>query len=207
VYFTIEVMDGMRVQRAVGHHETKRHAVQQWLPYTVFLYIWGAQWVLSSCISFIGQWQDVDDWRQAAFWLALAASTAAVATGYCSGGMRLLSGLTGKALLPFLLIIAAVTMLQHVQAIDPFFVPLLKSFVLAIVYAQLGLTLGRPLIYMSLWLFALTSVVAVWYLGFASLLLVGFGGLSMIVLAWMIGIWNKHSYKSEEGEPIHEKKL
>ncbi|MDF2960404.1 MAG: hypothetical protein K0S39_2139 [Paenibacillus sp.] len=160
------------------------------MPCTVFLYIWGTQWVLSSCIDFFGQWEDVGRWQQLTVWLALASSLAALISSYRSGTWKQLADLGSKAALPLLMIIGAVSILQYVHAVDLFFAPLLKSFVLAICYALLGTWLGRPLVYMSLWLFTLTAVVAVWYLGFASMLLGGFGGLSMITLAWMLRRWN-----------------
>jgi hypothetical protein len=178
----------------------QRHDIGWGLPYTVFLNIWGTQWVLSSCIDFLGQWQDVESWKQLSVWIALAVSLAALISILRSGKWQLLVDLGGKAVLPLLMVIGAVSVLQHVQAVDPFFAPLLQSFVLAISYAMLAVKLGRPLIYMSLWLFALTSVVAVWYLGFAAMLLGGFGGLSMIVLAWMIHRWNQTIKPREESE-------
>ncbi|NOU93531.1 hypothetical protein GC093_09905 [Paenibacillus sp. LMG 31456] len=181
----------MKTGKASGHQLEQRHDISWGLPYTVFLYIWGTQWVLSSCIGFFGQWQDVELWQQLTVWLALAASLLALMASFRSGTWRQLADQGGKAALPLLMIIGAVSVLQYVQAVDPFFAPLLRSFVLAIGYAQLAIWLGRPLIYMSLWLFLLTSVIAVWYLGFASMLLGGFGGLSMIAVAWLIRSWNQ----------------
>jgi hypothetical protein len=202
LHFTDEVMVCMNDGRAAGAEATERNGIQLWVPCTVFLYIWGAQWVLSSCISFFGQWQDVKYGEQISFWVALAVSIAALLRGFRSGELRPLVQQSDKIVLPWLMIIGAVSILRYVQAVDPYFIPLLKSFVLAIVYAQLGIRLGKPLVYMSLWLFALTVVVAVWYLGFASLLLGGFGGLTMISLAWLIRSWNN---KAKAGELQNEK--
>ncbi|MCR8636363.1 hypothetical protein [Paenibacillus radicis (ex Xue et al. 2023)] len=187
----------MKTGQASGHQLLQLNNISWGLPYTVFLYIWGTQWVLSSCIGFWGQWQDVELWQKLTVWLALAASLYALVASLRSGKWRQLADQGGKAALPLLMIIGAVSVLQYVQAVDPFFAPLLRSFVLAIAYAQLAIWLGKPLIYMSLWLFLLTSVVAVWYLGFASMLLGGFGGLSMIAVAWIIRSWNRNSRTRE----------
>ncbi|TDF97236.1 hypothetical protein [Paenibacillus piri] len=184
----------MKAGQVSGQELVQRHDHIGWgLPYIVFLYIWGTQWVLSSCIGFFGQWQDVGLWQQLTTWIACAASLAALAGSFRTGRWQRLADQGGKAALPLLMIVGAVSVLQYVQAVDPFFAPLLRSYVLAVAYALFAMWLGKPLIYMSLWLFLLTTVVAVWYLGFASLLLGGFGGLSMIALAWMIRRWNSKS--------------
>jgi hypothetical protein len=152
-------------------------------PYVVFLTIWGSQWIVSSFMDFIGQWQDVVLWQQLTLWLAMGISLWALPRSLRSGKRNTWTHpASGTGLLPLLMGLASVFVLVYVQAGSPLFTPLLRSFILAIGYAQLGAWLGRPLVYMSLWLFTLTVVVALWYLGFASMILGFFGGLSMLAL-------------------------
>jgi hypothetical protein len=162
-------------------------------PFIVFLIIWGCQWLLSSCMIFFGQWLDFGIWEPLSLWIALAASAVMLWRSFRS---KPWSGFTmpgGRSIIPLIMIIGAVWTLGYVHSVDTFFIPLLKSFILAAGYAQLSVWLGRPLLYMGIWLFALTVVVAVGYLGLASAVLGGFGGLSMLALGWMLYIGSKES--------------
>ena len=58
-------------------------------------------------------------------------------------------------MLPGAMLIAAVALLEAIGAVSPLFAPVLRAFILAIGFVQVGLLLGRPLVYLGLWLFAL----------------------------------------------------
>jgi hypothetical protein len=178
-------------------------------PYIVFLIIWGSQGMLSSCIDFFGQWEAVDRLQQLTLWLAAAATlwalwrvyrpAAAAETGDRNGNGNGTgnewSYQGGSWLLLSLMSAATVLVLLYVRPSGPLFIPLLKSFILAAGYSQLGIWIGRPLVWLGLWLFALTFVVTLFYLGYAPMVLGGFGGLSMLGLARILYIGAK---KSEE---------
>ena len=131
------------------------------------LFIWGAEWVFSAAIDFAIYWRDLDWLKQAAFITAVVASLIQI------WGMRKSLGAgdtrvnedserTGWGhpiflVLPGAMLIAAVALLEAIGAVNPLFAPILRAFLLAIGFVQVGLLLGRSLIYLGLWLFALTA--------------------------------------------------
>ncbi|MBP1157549.1 MULTISPECIES: hypothetical protein [unclassified Paenibacillus] len=165
-------------------------------PYAAFLYIWGLQWILSSGLRFLGQWRDFETLQQAIMWAALAVSVILMFRTLRSNEAH--PAVTGARtplanVVPVLVLFGVLGFyaLARREAIDPFLWPLLKGIVLTFAYAWLSRKLGRPLMYLSWWMLALTVTMAWWYLGFAQVILGVFGGLSMMALAWMIGMWNK----------------
>jgi hypothetical protein len=165
-------------------------------PYAIFLYIWGFQWVISAGLNFFEQWRDLQAFQEGTVISAAVLSIVVALFGKRSLLRRANDSFVAVLLLCLIMLVGAVLILDYIQAIDPFFLPVLNSFVLAIGYAFLSIYLGRPLMFMSIWLFVLTGVVAVWYIGFSALLLKGFGGLSLIALAWLIGQWNRGRRRS-----------
>jgi hypothetical protein len=170
--------------------------------FIVLLFIWGAEWVFSAIIDFALYWRDLDWLKQAAFVTAVIASLIQI------WGMRKLFG--GKdtsrstddtvksgwghpvfLVLPGALLVAAVAFMEAIGAVNPLFVPILRAFLLAIGFVQVGLLLGRSLIYLGLWLFALTAVMGVWYLGYSGVILEGMGGISLLVSGYMLRVWGR----------------
>lgn len=165
-------------------------------PYAAFLYIWGLQWTLSSGLRFWGQWRDFETLQQAIMWAALAGSAVLLfRTLRSNESEQVVTGarppLTAVAPVLVLLGVAGFYALGRREMIDPFLWPLLKGLMLTFAYAWLSRKLGRPLLYLSCWMFALTVTMTWWYLGFAQIILGVFGGFSMMALAWMIGMWNR----------------
>lgn len=163
------------------------------------LFIWGAEWVFSAGVDFAIYWRDLDWLKQAAFITAVVASLIQI------WGMRksLATGDTREKddsertgwghpiflVLPGAMLIAAVALLEAIGAVNPLFAPILRAFLLAIGFVQVGLLLGRSLIYVGLWLFALTAVMGVWYLGYSGVILEGMGGISLLVSGYMLRVW------------------
>jgi hypothetical protein len=71
--------------------------------------------------------------------------------------------------------------------IPAFFVAL----VLAVGYAVASRRLGKPLLLLALWLLSLAAVIAVFYPGFAGVVLDFLSGLSLIVAGSIIRLWNR----------------
>lgn len=184
------------------HLENKR---KDWLRdaqgLITLLFIWGAEWVFSAIIDFALYWRDLDWLKQAAFVTAVVASLIQI------WGMRRLFN-TGNArttddaaksgwghpvllVLPGALLVAAVAFMEAIGAVNPFFAPILRAFLLAIGFVQVGLLLGRPLIYLGVWLFALTAVMSVWYLGYSGIILEGMGGISLLLSGYMLRVWRR----------------
>ncbi|NOU63712.1 hypothetical protein GC096_06685 [Paenibacillus sp. LMG 31461] len=181
------------------HLENKR---KDWLRdaqgLITLLFIWGAEWVFSAAVDFALYWRDLDWLKQAAFVTAVVASLIQI------WGMRKLfntrdTPTTNDAVkswghpvflvLPGALLVAAVAFMEAIGAVNPFFAPILRSFLLAIGFVQVGLLLGRPLIYLGVWLFALAAVMSVWYLGYSGVILEGMGGISLLVSGYMLRVW------------------
>jgi hypothetical protein len=185
----------MSIREIVNEKKELRRDIRWSRPYIVFFIIWGSQELLSACLEFLGQWLNIERWEPLPVWIAIAASILFLWKIFQArqGKVSMVSkGAGGRVVIPVLLAIGALWTMGYVQAIDPLFTPLLKSFILAVGYAQLGIWLGKPFIYMGIWLFVLTIVVALEYLGFASVLLGGFGGASMLALGWLLYIGNNH---------------
>lgn len=182
------------------------------------LFIWGAEWVFSALIDVAIYWSDLDWLKQAAFITAVVASliqiwslrkefstdsgegargrahsAASGSGGHAGGRSSERSGWGHPALLvlPGAMLIAAVALLEAIGAVSPLFAPVLRAFILAIGFVQVGLLLGRPLIYLGLWLFALSSLMGVWYLGYSGVVLEGMGGISLILSGYMLRVWGR----------------
>jgi hypothetical protein len=172
-------------------------------PYIAFFMIWGIQGLLSAVVEFLGQWLNIGQWGLLIIGIAIIISIlilwrntqtklvrrpkASRVTGIKTVMAPLLAS---KAVVPLLLTTGALWALGYTQMINPLSTPLLKSFILAIAYTRLSVWLGKPFFYMGIWLYILTLAVALEYLGLASIVLGGFGGISMIALGWMLYIGN-----------------
>lgn len=187
---------GVKIMKSVEVMNSKQvigQNIQSSRPYLVWLMIWGVQAVLASSLEFIGQWLDVAAWQSIPLWIALAASAVVIWRDVRLGVLSKLTIPAGSSVWAVIMLIVAVWTLGYVHAADTSFIPLMKSFIVAASLAQLGVWLGRPILYIGIWQFVLTVVVATQYLGLASVTLGGAGGLSMIALGWMLYIGNKQS--------------
>ncbi|NOU71779.1 hypothetical protein GC098_10165 [Paenibacillus sp. LMG 31458] len=180
------------------------------------LFIWGAEWIFSALVDVAIYWRDLDWLKQAAFITAVVASLiqiwslrkefradsaegarerSAGSGGHAGAGSSAAehSGWGHPALLvlPGAMLIAAVALLEAIGAVSPLFAPVLRAFILAIGFVQVGLLLGRPLVYLGLWLFALSALMGVWYLGYSGVVLEGMGGISLILSGYMLRVWGR----------------
>ncbi|MFD0696843.1 hypothetical protein ACFQZT_22510 [Paenibacillus sp. GCM10027628] len=165
------------------------------------LSIWGAEWIFSALVDFAIIWRDLDWLKQAALITAVVASLIQIwslrkETRNDGNGEARVTDRSGWGhpiflLLPGALLIAAVALLEAIGAVGPLFAPVLRAFILAIGFVQFGLLLGRPLVYLGLWLFALSAIMGVWYLGYSAVVLEGMGGISLLVSAYILRVWGK----------------
>ncbi|MZQ82450.1 hypothetical protein GQF01_10050 [Paenibacillus sp. 5J-6] len=162
------------------------------------LFIWGAEWIFSALVDIAIYWHDLDWLKQAALLTAVIASLVqlwSLRKDFRADGEGLKDqsgwGHPALLLLPGVMLIAAIALLEAIGAIGPLFAPVLRAFILAIGFVQIGLLLGRPLIYLGLWLFALSAVMGVWYLGYSAVILEGMGGISLIVSGYMLRVWGR----------------
>ncbi|NHN32311.1 hypothetical protein [Paenibacillus agricola] len=201
----IEVIFGMvNTEQTISEKQALLRDIRWSRPYIVFFIIWGSQGLLAAVLEFLEQWFPIGRWGLVLVGIAIAASLFALwrinqsKQANVNKAARGAQSNKGRAVVPVLLAVGAVWTMGYVQAIDPLYTPLLKSFILAVGYAQLGVWLGKPFIGMGIWLFVLTIVVAVEYLGLASVLLGGFGGVSMLASGWLLYIGN-NQFKEEAG--------
>ncbi|MGO4269918.1 hypothetical protein AB4Z22_08755, partial [Paenibacillus sp. TAF58] len=180
------------------------------------LFIWGAEWMFSAIVDFAIYWRDLDWLKQAAFITAVVASLVQIwslrkefRTESGEGARERSAGSGGHAgarssvgersgwghpallVLPGAMLIAAVALLEAIGAVSPLFAPVLRAFILAIGFVQVGILLGKPLVYLGLWLFALSVLMGVWYLGYSSVILEGMGGISLILSGYMLRVWGR----------------
>ncbi|WP_068776923.1 hypothetical protein [Paenibacillus sp. FJAT-26967] len=157
----------------------------RWL--TPFLALWGVHGIGAAAVEFFEVWIDLRWLAQALFigavlislllWLRVTRRTSAVRS----------SSITIIMLaFPAAMLIGAVAALEYVQAVGPFFTPLLRSFLLSVVYVLLGTAIDKRLFWLGLWLFTLTVIIALWYLGYSGVILQGMSGLSLLVCAWSL---------------------
>lgn len=153
--------------------------------YALYLLIWGLQWLSSALLGFWSQWREVESYQQftlgAALVLTLLAFMLGAVRSRSTGGAPL-----SRAGAPFLGAAALLAVLLYVQRVDWHLLPLMKGAALASGYMLAGARLGRPLRLLGLWMLVLTLVVGYWYLGYAPIVLGGFGGLSLIGAAGLI---------------------
>ncbi|WP_173186948.1 hypothetical protein [Paenibacillus alginolyticus] len=180
----------------------------------LLLFIWGAEWIFSALVDVAIYWRDLDWLKQAAFITAVVASLIQIwslrkefradsgegvrersAGSLAQAGARSSerSGWGHPALLvlPGAMLVAAIALLEAIGAVSPLFAPVLRAFILAIGFVQVGLLLGRPLVYLGLWLFALSALMGVWYLGYSGVVLEGMGGISLILSGYMLRVWGR----------------
>ncbi|MEC0229670.1 hypothetical protein [Paenibacillus alba] len=160
------------------------------------LFIWGGEWMFSAIMDFAIYWRDLDWLKQAAFITAVVASLIqlwSLRKDFRKDDSAERSGWGHPALLllPGVMLIAAIALLEAIGAVGPLFSPVLRAFVLAIGFVQVGLLLGRPMIYLGLWMFALTALMGVWYLGYSAVILEGMGGISLIAGGYMLRVWGR----------------
>ncbi|MGX4587734.1 hypothetical protein [Paenibacillus chitinolyticus] len=152
-----------------------------------YLAVWGIQGIIAAAVDFFREWIDLDWLSQGIFAAAVLASIVIwIKMRRKTGAAREGSISLVMLAFPAVMLIGAVAVLEYVQAVGPYFVALLRAFLLSVVYVLLGAAADRRLFWLGLWLFALTIVMALWYLGYSGVILQGMSGLSLLVCAWSL---------------------
>lgn len=88
-------------------------------------------------------------------------------------------------------LLLVVVLLARLELVPLFTAELFRSIVLSCVYVLAGMKLGREVVFLGVWLLALTVIIAVWYLGYAPIVLGISGGASLLACAFMFRVWGK----------------
>ncbi|WP_010502118.1 hypothetical protein [Paenibacillus elgii] len=179
---------GIRTDKLSAETQAWREAA----PYSAYLYIWGMTWMASAIVMFVGQWRDWELLQPVLFLVALVLTTAVFLRRRRTSAERpAQDGFRGA----FLVAAAAITVVWLLTrgpiGIDPFYWPVLKGLALTAAYLALSPRLGWVLGAFGAWMLALTITVVWMYLGYAPVLIGGFGGLSMVTLGAMIRMRDK----------------
>ncbi|MDO3680596.1 hypothetical protein [Paenibacillus ehimensis] len=179
---------GIRADKLYAEAQAWRAAA----PYSAYLYIWGMAWMASAILTFVGQWRDWELLQPVLFLLALVLTAAVLLRRRRTASERPAQDGVQSALLVAAAVVAVVWLLTRgLVGIDPFYWPVLKGLALTAAYTALFPRLGWVLGAFGLWMLALTVTVVWMYLGYAPVLIGGFGGLSMVALGAMIRMRDK----------------
>jgi hypothetical protein len=171
--------------------------------YNPYLYIWGAQWITSALLIYIWNLEHnhialtITVWAAALLTLLVFVLGLKQRSKHESGQRSTPSSLPSRSNHPFMWVIPICYLIASaglfMQAADQgyFLFDLLRALVLGFIYTVLGVRLGRELIYLGIWLLALTAILTIWYLGFAPLVLMFFGGWSLVACAVILRIWSR----------------
>lgn len=163
-----------------------------WLP---LFYIWGAQWMLNGTAKWYAGWK-LPDWFQPATALtaAIASIVILLASGIRSSGDNLPPGFRLASLfavVPFGIGTGSLVLLEYVHAVDPFFMDLFRTLLLSFIMACLGVLLGLELMILGIWMFLISMITCVWYLGYAPMVLEFMGGLGLLACGLILSRWTR----------------
>jgi hypothetical protein len=174
-----------------------RMRLQEAKSWLILFYIWGIQWVLSGILDFFDNEQSIfKTIKLGVLLLAVLQSMFTLIWNrsplpslqnpekqdlhfYKRG--QLLAMLAGSMLLLWYIAGSDLALILHV----------LQVLLLAFFYVLMGTFLGIELIWLGYWLFALTAIVSIWYLGFSPLVFESMGGLSLIACGWILQGWSR----------------
>jgi hypothetical protein len=176
------------------HRMMRAHAggFRSWL---LLFYIWAGQWMLNGAAKWYFGWK-LPGWLQPS--TALAAALASIVillaanvrspAGSVPPAIKLASLI---AVVPFCIASGALLLLEYVHAVDPFFMDLFRTLLLAFFFSCLGVLLGLELVFLGVWMFFLCVVICVWYLGFAPMVLEFMGGLGLLACGLILTRWTR----------------
>jgi hypothetical protein len=169
---------------------TSLHSVKPWL---YLFYIWGTQLLLSGILELIGS-----SLKTIKLYILLASVLASLVLLLFNRppvpGFTKLDLQKGKytTLLPLAIIVGSFILLWIIEASDKTLIlHVIRALLLAFFYVLLGTFLGKQLVWLGLWLFTLTVIVSLWYLGYVPLVFQAMGGISLIVCGWMLLNWSR----------------
>ncbi|MFD0868606.1 Uncharacterised protein [Chlamydia abortus] len=163
-----------------------RTCIKVSVPLIPLFYIWGAQWLFSALLWLRDSW-NLPFWVQPASAAVAAIISVILLFSYKTDGDRTRdTKLAFKMALPVFVLFASLLLLLYLEAVNGVFVHLVRALFLSFFYVLLGVLFSRSLVYLGLWLFALTAVIGKFYLGFSPFVLESMGGLSLIVCGWIL---------------------
>jgi hypothetical protein len=156
-----------------------------------FFIIWGLQWMIDALLDFWGPWNPNGLVHTGITGIAVILSIVAALRQSRDSSSDSLWSSGIKSYLPVVALLASLWLLIYVQAIDVNYLHLFLVVALILIFLQMGIHSGSELIWLGLWLFVLTLILSIWYLGYTGVILEFFGGLSMLAAAIIIYLWNK----------------
>lgn len=177
--------------------------VRGWLP---LFHIWAVQWLFSGVIQWYGAWK-LPGWVQPAS--SMAAALACIALLLAHGWFHRTEPVSSSAKLaslfavvPFGIAAGSLMLLEYIHAVNPFFMDLFRALLLSFFFSCLGLLMGLELMLLGIWLFAVSAVTFICYLGFAPMILDGMGGLSLFACGLMLQVWTRKATTAAEGPVV-----
>jgi hypothetical protein len=157
--------------------------------YLSLFYIWGLEQAAGAAAEVFWVWTYPGWLRPALFALALLASLAVLFNARSKNAVPAdarVPNASAALFVPAVLCAAAALLLWRIGAFSPPVGAILRAVALSLFYAVLGALSVRRLLYLGLWLFALTAYISLAYLGFTPVVLSFFGGASLIACGWII---------------------
>lgn len=182
--------------------------LRSWL---LLFYIWAAQWMAGGFIKWYGEWK-LPGWFQSgtalaaallSFFILLTTGLRAEPSGTESPSPRLGRIASIWVTVPFALAVGSLMLLEYVRAVDPFFMDLFRCLLLAFFFSCLGVLLGLELLMLGIWLFGVSMVTCVWYLGFAPMVLQFMGGLSLLACGLILKRWCAPKVAPQQTQTSH----
>jgi hypothetical protein len=175
------------------HHRLRHVDRRSVAPLAPLAYIWGLELSVGAFVKYIWMWSA--GWKVQLVFAVLAALASIwvwVRLGR-TGSREAASSLSRLGFLALLATVGAVILavLTYLLGGHPMIPAFAAALVLAVGYTVASRRLGKPLLLLGLWLLALAAVVAVFYPGFAGVVLDFFSGLSLIVAGSMLRLWNR----------------
>jgi uncharacterized membrane protein len=166
--------------------------------------IWGVQWLLNALLDVAEEWYNLENAKLIILLITVIISMGVVGRGIIlakkqgrelpeAGGsaLRLFESGPWSLLLPGIMLVGVVVLLNAIGSVGPFFSPLFRASMLAVVYVQFGVMFGKVLVYLGTWLFVLVILMGIWYLGYSQVVLEGMGGLSLLACGYILRFWSR----------------
>jgi len=176
--------------------QTYRKQVRPLAPYMM---LWGTQWTLLAMLQYIWVWPNEHWLGPATFIPAFIFTLWLMFQGNRQSTRKPSSAANIDPLWLLLLLamsVGAIALMDYIQVVDRFFLVIFPALLVSIGYTAAGKWLGKPIALLGIWLFALTVIMSIGYLGFTPTALRFFTGLSLIVGGWMIRLWNVNPVKN-----------
>jgi hypothetical protein len=163
-------------------------------PWLFLFYIWGTQLLLTGFLDLLGEQSSLKTIKLIMLLAAVLVSLALLLFQHAPTPGRIqFNPQKGKytILLPLAIVVGSFILLWINEASDKTLIlHVVRAELLAFFYVLLGTFLGKQLVWLGFWLFALTAIVSLWYLGYVPLVFEAMGGLSLIVCGWVLLSWS-----------------